>query len=268
MLHCAFPRLLVIMSLRPPPPTFELPGYPPATISHEKGVRFLHLGSSWVQGAMRLRDADEIVLDYVQLMMMWLLFNRQPRHIVQLGLGSAALSKFCYAQLPAARITAVELNPNVIAACRACFCLPPNDARLQVIQGDALDFVNDVDNHGTADILQVDLYDHLAQGPVLDSLAFYQACHACLSEQGMLTVNVFAARYDENLARLDEVFDAIVWLSAEKGENMVVLAFKQAPEMEFATLFARAAEIHQSTGLRAKAWVLGLQEWMAGNQAH
>ncbi len=245
------------------PQSFDLPGYPPATISHEKGVRFLHLGTSWVQGAMRLRDADAIVLEYVQLMMMWLLFNRQPRHILQLGLGSAALSKFCYAHLPAAQITAVELNPNVIAACRACFCLPPNDARLQVLQADALDFVNDSAHHGQFDILQIDLYDHAAQGPVLDSTEFYQACHACLSETGMLTVNVFAARYDENLARLDDIFDAIVWLTAEKGENMVVLAFKQAPEIEFATLFAHAADIYQSTGLRAKTWVLGLQEWMA-----
>jgi spermidine synthase len=251
------PKLIV-------PTQFDLPGYPPATISHEKGLRFLHLGTSWVQGAMRLRDAEVIELEYVQLMMMWLLFNAKPRQIVQLGLGSAALTKFCYAKLPTSRITAIELNPNVIAACHACFCLPPNDARLQVQQGDAQDFVNDSAQHGQIDILQVDLYDHAAHGPVLDSLDFYQACHACLSEQGMLTVNIFGARYQENLDRLQEIFDAVVWLSAENDENLVALAFKTAPQIEFATLFAYAAQIHAETGLQAKKWVLGLQEWMAG----
>ncbi len=251
------PKLIV-------PTQFDLPGFPPATISHEKGVRFLHLGTSWVQGAMRLREADVIVLEYVQLMMIWMLFNNSPRHIVQLGLGSAALTKFCYAYLPESRITAVELNPNVIAACRACFCLPADDARLQVRQGDAQEFVNETKQHGQVDILQVDLYDHAARGPILDSLDFYQACHTCLSEQGMLTVNIFGARYQENLDRLQEVFDAVVWLSAENGENLVALAFKSAPQIEFATLFAHAAQIHANTGLRAKAWVLGLQEWMAG----
>ena len=35
-------------------PRFAQPGHPPATIDEFEGVRFLHLGTSWVQGAMRL----------------------------------------------------------------------------------------------------------------------------------------------------------------------------------------------------------------------
>jgi len=31
-------------------------------------VRFLHLGTSWVQGAMRLSKPDAIELEYVQMM--------------------------------------------------------------------------------------------------------------------------------------------------------------------------------------------------------
>ncbi len=48
---------------------FETPGHPPATITEYKGVRFLHLGTSWVQGAMRLAKPDNIELEYVQMMM-------------------------------------------------------------------------------------------------------------------------------------------------------------------------------------------------------
>lgn len=245
---------------------FDQPGFPPATLSHDKGVRFLHLGTTWVQGAMRLRDADAIELEYVQTMMMWCLFESAPKHIVQLGLGSAALTKFCYHQFKQARITAIELNPNVIGACHHWFALPANDERLQVLQMDAQDFVQNSANHGQIDILQVDLYDAQARGPVLDSLDFYQACHACLSQQGMLLVNIFGGRQAENLARLEQIFDAVVWLSAEQDENTVALAFKQSPQIDFSLLYARARQINQDTGLRAKRWVLGLQAWMQGDQ--
>jgi hypothetical protein len=49
------------------------------------------------------------------------------------------------------------------------FKLPPNDERLQVLEMDALDYVNDKANVGTLDALQVDLYDATARGPVLDT---------------------------------------------------------------------------------------------------
>jgi spermidine synthase len=48
---------------------YDQPGHPPATITEFQGVRFLHLGTSWVQGAMRLSKPDAIELEYVQMMM-------------------------------------------------------------------------------------------------------------------------------------------------------------------------------------------------------
>src|SRR5689334_5902640 len=124
------------MPSKPPPadPRFSQPGHPPATVTEFEGVRSLHLGTSWVQGAMRLSRPDAIELEYVQMMMMWTLFHSTPRHIVQLGLGSAALTKFCHQRFPGARVTAVELNPNVIAICRSLFGLPPDDERLSVLE--------------------------------------------------------------------------------------------------------------------------------------
>ena len=40
----------------PTSPRYSQPGHPPATITEFEGVRSLHLGTSWVQGAMRLRS--------------------------------------------------------------------------------------------------------------------------------------------------------------------------------------------------------------------
>ena len=245
-------------------PRFSQPGHPPATITEFEGVRSLHLGTSWVQGAMRLNRPDAIELEYVQMMMMWMLFVQQPRRIAQLGLGSAALTKFCHARFPEARVTAAELNPNVIAICHEHFGLPPNDARLDVREMDALDFVMDPANHGTVDVLQVDLYDEEARGPVLDTPEFYQACAACLGPDGVMTANVFGdfINYDKNLQAMETAFDAVVWLPEVHDANIVALAFKQAPQLDFALLYERAAEIKRRHNLPAKNWVNGLKEWM------
>ena len=244
---------------------FDQPGFPPATITEFEGVRSLHLGTSWVQGAMRLSKPDQIELEYVQMMMMWMLFQQQPRHIVQLGLGSSALTRFCYQRFPQARVTAIELNPNVIAICEDKFGLPPNDARLQVRQMDALDFVMDPANHGSADILQVDLYDEEARGPVLDTPEFYQACADCLGPDGIMTANVFGEfdNYEKNLLHMEQAFDAVVWLPEVHDANIVVIAFKRSPSIDFSVLYERAAQIRRATNMDARRWVNGLKEWMA-----
>jgi spermidine synthase len=242
----------------------DTPEQAAVTISEHDNVRYLHLGTEWVQGAMNIDKPDAIELEYVQQMMMWTLFNHQPRHIVQLGLGTGALTKFCYRQFPDAQITAIELNPAVIAICESKFALPPNDGRLRVIQMDALDFVMDSGNHGAIDVLQVDLYDAEARGPVLDSAEFYQACADCLAPDGMMTANLFGdfLNYGKNLQAMELVFDAVAWLPEVHDANIVVIAFKRAPEIEFSTLYERAAALRRTLNLPAKSWVNGLKAWM------
>ncbi len=234
------------------------------TVTEHKNVRYLHLGTEWVQGAMNMREPDAIELEYVQQMMMWMLFNQTPQHIVQLGLGTGALTKFCYRQFAEARVTAVELNPSVIAICESMFALPPNDGRLNVLAMDALDFVMDPGNHGTVDVLQVDLYDADARGPVLDSPEFYQACADCLTPDGMMTTNLFGdfLNYGKNLQAMEMVFDAVVSLPEVHDANVVVIAFKLAPQVEFSTLYERAATIRRKMKLPAKSWVDGMKVWM------
>ena len=54
------------------------PELAPATISEADGVRYLHLGTPWVQGAMRIRQSLKLELDYVQRMMAWMLLRPPP----------------------------------------------------------------------------------------------------------------------------------------------------------------------------------------------
>lgn len=242
---------------------------PAVSIAEHLGVRTLHLSSDVIQGAMRMAMPFQIELEYVQQMMMWMLFKTAPQHIAQLGLGAASLTKFCYRHFPAARVTAIEINPQVIHACREHFKLPVNDERLQVWQMDAMEYVCNPVNHAQLDVLQVDLYDAAAEAPALCSMAFYQACANCLKEDGMLTVNLFGnpqnyrSNCNNNLAALQEAFDAVAWLPLVHDANTVAIAFRQAPSVDFVALYARATDIRLQTRMPAAKWVNGLKAWMA-----
>jgi len=240
------------------------PKFAPVTLSEQDGVRYLHFGTEWVQGAMRIRKPDWPELEYAQQMMAWMLFIDAPRAIVQLGLGAATLTKACYRQFPEAQVTAVELNPSVIAICAAMFKLPPEDERLRVLEMDAMDFVLDDANHDAVDVLQCDLYDATARGPVLDTPEFYQACNACLTDQGVMTVNLFGDHpsFAKNIKALRFAFKHVICLPEVHEGNVVALCFKRriSPDLDLdpARLAARAAQIVAATKLPAKAWVKGI----------
>jgi spermidine synthase len=250
--------------------------HPDVFVSEFRGVRSLHLASDVnndtscapIQGSMRLAVPDQIELEYVQQMNLWMLFNMSPKHIVQLGLGAASLTKFCYRNFLDAKITAVELNPNVIQMCREQFKLPADDARLNVLEMDAFDFVRNVKRHGTVDVIQVDLYDAEANGPVLSSLEFYEACAASLTAEGMMTVNLFAddVQREKNIHAMQQCFDVVVWLPEVHDANVVAIAFKTAPVIDFETLYQRAAILRVNYKLQAPIWVNGLKEWMLAGE--
>ncbi|WP_338862228.1 spermidine synthase [Mycetohabitans rhizoxinica] len=238
--------------------------FAPVTFSEEGGVRYLHFGTEWIQGAMRLKKPFDIELEYAQQMMAWLLFLAPPKRIVQLGLGAAALTKFCHRHFLRSHVDAVELNPAVIIAARSMFELPPDDRRLSVLQIDAWDFVNDPANHGTVGAMQIDLYDATARGPVLDSVAFYRACRACLGAAAVVTVNLFGDHpsFVRNLRHLRAAFDARVIALPEVHEgNRVVLAFSgPALSIDWNVLTERAKVIEKACGLSARKWVAALRE--------
>ena len=239
------------------------PRFAPVTFSEEDGVRFLHFGTEWVQGAMRLKKPNHIELEYAQQMMAWLLFIETPKRIVQLGLGSAALTKFAHAFLKRAKVEAVELNPSVVIAARTMFELPNDDARLTVHEQDAWDFVNDRANHGTIGALQIDVYDATTRGPVLDSTSFYRACRACLTAPaGVVTVNLFGDHpsFVRNMKRLNEAFDGrVIALPEVHDGNRISIAFA-GPEIDvpYAQLEKRAKLIEKELKLPARQWVKGL----------
>jgi spermidine synthase len=234
----------------------------PATISEHDGVRYLHLGTPWVQGAMRLSKPAQIELEYVQRMMAWMLLRPAGQltrgHAVQLGLGAGSITRFTHGVMKM-KTTAVELNPGVIAACRAFFRLPADGERLRVLQMDAQQWLDEVAEPGSVDVLCVDLYDHEAAGPVLDSEAFYRSCARALADGGVLSVNLFGrhASFARSARRIVAAFagGTVVSLQPTREGNTVLLAVKHAGLPDREELAARAQHIDTRYGLPARKWL-------------
>jgi spermidine synthase len=238
------------------------PELAPATISEADGVRYLHLGTPWVQGAMRIRKSLALELEYIQRMMAWMLLRSTDElthgHAVQLGLGAAAITRFCHSTLRM-RCTAVELNPSVIDACRLWFHLPADSSRFNVLEMNASDFVADASRIESVEALCVDLYDHDAASPVLDSADFYRDCHRVLADGGVMSVNLFGrdASFERSAARIAAAFGEaqVLSLRPTKEGNTVVVALKHSPLPDRATLAARADNIERRFKLPAKKWL-------------
>ena len=236
----------------------------PVNFSELRGVRYLHLGSEWIQGAMRLNSPNSIELEYAEQMMGWLLFLEPSINfeVLQLGLGTGTLSKFCHHLNNDIQVSAVEINPAVIVASKVMFDLPIESDRMTVIQDDALAYVKNSKNYKTKDVIQVDLYDGSASGPALSSLDFYKGCANTLKDTGVLTVNLFGrhSSFKENINNICEAFDNRVLLFPESHDcNVVAIAFKgPLLEVEWKEVSKRAKLIMEKTGLATNTWASGL----------
>ena len=235
---------------------------PEVNFSESGESRYLHLGTPWIQGAMKINAPFELDLEYIQRMMVGLLFLKSGsvagRHAMQLGLGAASLTKFCYKKLRWT-CTAIELNPGVLHACRGWFKLPEEGPRMRVIIADAAEEIQSDEWQGTVDILHVDLYDHEAAAPVLDSVEFYKNCRALLADEGTMTVNLFgrSASYDQSVAKMAEAFgeDALWAFKPTREGNTVVMAQRHASRPKKEALAAQAEVIQSRFGLPATQWL-------------
>lgn len=210
-----------------------------------------------------LVDAPTVLFhEYIQRMMAWLLFvdpaTMPKRQAMQLGLGAASLTKFCHKELRM-KTVAIELNPQVLIACRGWFKLPAENSRIQVVLADAALEIQDPKWWGTVDALQVDLYDHEAAAPVLDSLPFYNHCKRLLTPEGCMTVNLFgrASSFTRSVEKISAAFgaDAVWAFKATREGNTVVLAQATPNRPKREVLDARAEIIQTQWGLPAAKWV-------------
>jgi spermidine synthase len=188
--------------------------------------RSLYFTLESVQSSMRFDAPHTLSAPYQHKMMAFLLFNPDPRHIIMLGLGGGSLAKFCYRHLPAARLTVVEINADVIAL-RNEFLVPEDDARFRVVHGDGVHYVRTMSE--PVDVMLVDAFDADGIAPSFARAAFYQAAAERLGPNGLFVMNLSGdrRRYVTTLIGARAAFgDRLLLVPVEGRSNLVLFGFK------------------------------------------
>ncbi|HUP28587.1 MAG TPA: fused MFS/spermidine synthase [Usitatibacter sp.] len=227
---------------------------PSIEVSEERGVRYLHFGSELIQGAMRIARPWALELEYTRDMMIPLLLRADPdwpETVLQVGLGPGSHTKFLYRHRPRARITVVEMLPEVVAAARQFFKLPEDDARVRIEIGDGHDFL--AASRRRFDLILVDGFDDKGRPGMLDTVPFYLNCRERLGRRGAMAVNLLTRRRgaQPSFERLREAFGERVLLMppGEAGNAVAIAAAGAAIRESFTELRSAANRLKAQTGL-------------------
>ena len=230
--------------------------YPKPFVIDDGKSRFLYFNVRLMQSEMSLKAPHDLAIRYTQKMMAFLLFQPRPKRLVLIGLGGGSLIKFCYYRLPGTQLTAIELDPNVIAF-RNTFLLPPDDSRLQVLEADGAEFLEKTEKG--IDVLLVDAFDKTGFAPSLANREFFENAYAKLAGNGVLVINLAGEKetYAGLIGEAMHVFDdQVIVISVPDDGNHVLYAFKERYfEPRWRWLHNYAKELRAKFGLDFPAFV-------------
>ncbi len=188
-------------------------------------LRYLSFDGETAQSGMNVREPTRLLYDYTRAMALALLFVRQPRAALLLGLGAGSLASALHPGFDTLRIHAVELRPLVIDIATEWFFLPV-DRRLTPHVGDAGEYL--FHSPESSDVIFVDLYQPQGMDEQQAQTRFLAACRGALHPAGILVINYWQASNLTSLAlnqSLGEVFGRDFLSLTVQGGNCIVLAF-------------------------------------------
>ncbi len=239
----------------------------PIEISEEAGVRNLHFGSDWIQGAMRIRRPFRLELAYTREMMACLLLKQEsevdwPRRVLLIGLGTGSLAKFIYRNLPETKITIVEIDKRLVPIAQQHFSLPVDPQRMKLVIADGSEYINQA--KGRYDAIFVDGFGPDGRAGPLDSPDFYIACRERLSQNGLMICNLLGRSrgFLASIERIRRAFTqrALVFPSLDSGNAIAFAAAGQTVEITLDEMRKRAISLKTTMGLDFRPTISRLEK--------
>jgi spermidine synthase len=137
---------------------------------------------------------DAVPMEYVQLALLGLGHVAAPRRVLMVGLGGGTFTTLLHRLRPDLTIDAVEIDPVVVAAARACFGLREDD-RYRVHVADAATWLARAPaGDGTRyDYIVLDAYAGEDIPATIGSPAFFESVRAHLAPGGVVALNLAEA---------------------------------------------------------------------------
>jgi spermidine synthase len=178
-------------------------------------------GWDYTESVIDLADPDDLPLRYAQVMTIAIIYPQSRQKVLMLGLGGGSIATYLARFLPEASITAVEVDPGVIAAAKTYFGLRESD-RMRFQASDGRVFLNR--NRETYDLVLVDAYRGGYVPFHLLTREFYSLVKDRLAPAGAAAFNVHDGTklYASTLKTLSQVFPALDLYPTGVGEVIAV----------------------------------------------
>jgi len=204
-------------------------------------------GWDYTESATDLKDPDDLRIRYTQVMSIGLVYPRELKTILMLGLGGGTIATYIGRSMPDPRIDTVELDPGVINAAKQYFGIRESE-RVRYLEGDGRVYLNR--NKARHDLILVDAY-HGGYVPFhLLTKEFYALLKERLTPGGAVAFNVHEGTklFISTLHTLRSVFETVDLYRTGEGEMIVVAMAQTRPEQQ--TLTQRAAELQDTFKFR------------------
>lgn len=173
-----------------------------------------------------------------------LAYPRQPRRLLEIGLGGGRIVSYLHRHVRDLSITAIDIDPGVVAMARKHFGLK-EDERLKVVVDDGRRFA--AETADKYDLIVVDAYRGTFVPETLTTVEFFTLLKSRLNPGGVVAQNVEPTTlfYDAMAATLKEVFGNVdAYRTGEGVANSVLVAYEGAPKTN-AEIMARAEALQR-----------------------
>lgn len=196
----------------------------------EKGsVRSLYFGKRALQSSVDLRAPHKLQLQYPRYMTGTILFNRQPKSILILGIGGGSLISFFHHHFPRCRIDAVDHDPEIIRLA-VQFFLSPQHANISYHCDDGLHFLQNLPSIPRYDIIFADGFSAKGMSAALYNRDCFATCRNLLVEDGTLVSNLWSSNaffFQRVRHDLQESFPENIFIPVPRRGNHICYSRKQ-----------------------------------------
>jgi spermidine synthase len=190
-------------------------------------LRWVCSADGAVQSMMFLDDHSYPVLHYVKALLCALLFVKQPRNLLNIGLGSGAIERYLLSHLPEIQLVSIEPKADMISLSRESFFLASNHP---VIEEKAQSFLKK--NKQKFDIIITDIHPGPGEINPVQTDSFLQDLVKSLARQGIVTINFLPDTEDEivkTLVRLRQAFNQVILYDVPAQQNIVLYCLNTPP---------------------------------------
>ena len=218
------------MNMEVPLENFKIrTAYNDLRLSRRQGLLELRSHGNALQSVIDLQAPERLCLENLQHLMFVLLFIPEPERILVLGTAAGSLLHYLRHHLPRARITAVDIDAELVERMLQLEVLPPADDRLEYVHADAASYIAAARQN--FDLTLVDVFNGARSPSWLLQRETVEALYRICSERGAVSYNLllpsdhdFKSFY-RSLRRIYR--DNSLCLPVQGYENRIVCAVRQ-----------------------------------------